>query len=70
MSIRFIRLAVILILLTMTVSGVWGNSSGDHDEFYGICFSPYMDGQNPDAGTYITESQIEERIKIIATYTG
>jgi len=38
-------------------------SSGMH----GLCFSPYMEGQEP--GTYMSETQIRRRIEIIKPYT-
>lgn len=38
-------------------------NSGTH----GICFSPYLDGQEP--GSVITEEQIRRRIEIISPYT-
>ncbi len=34
---------------------------------HGICFSPYLEGQN--IGDTLTESQIEQRMKIVAPYT-
>jgi exo-beta-1,3-glucanase (GH17 family) len=34
---------------------------------YGLCFSPYLDGQEP--GTIITEEQIRRRLEIIKPYT-
>jgi exo-beta-1,3-glucanase (GH17 family) len=38
--------------------------------FYGLDFSPYMDGQSPEQQTGpIPESQIRERLKVIAPYT-
>ncbi|HPH95490.1 MAG TPA: glycosyl hydrolase family 17 protein [Anaerolineaceae bacterium] len=35
----------------------------------GLNFSPYMDGQNPDFGSTISEVQLRERMTIIAPYT-
>ncbi len=32
---------------------------------YGFCFSPYMDGQDPNSRTQISEAQIRERLNII-----
>ncbi len=37
------------------------------NKVYGICFSPYMDGQAP--GQEISEVQIIERLRLIAPYT-
>lgn len=36
---------------------------------YGINFSPYMDGQDPNINAYVTESQIRDRMRAIAPYT-
>src|SRR5659263_279349 len=36
---------------------------------YGLYFSPYMDGQDPDSGSYISEEQIRARLEIIKPYT-
>jgi exo-beta-1,3-glucanase (GH17 family) len=35
-------------------------------KIHGICFSPYVEGQGP--GTEITETQIRERLEIVAPY--
>ncbi|MCL6266306.1 glycosyl hydrolase family 17 protein [Flagellimonas myxillae] len=37
------------------------------DGMHGICFSPYVEGQNP--GDQLTEEQIRERMEIIKPYT-
>ena len=70
MSHRSIRLSALLILSTLVICGAFAYGNVNSDDYSGICFSPYIDGQNPDVGTYIPEAQIEERIKIIAPYTG
>jgi exo-beta-1,3-glucanase (GH17 family) len=36
---------------------------------YGLNFSPYMDGQDPNLGSIVTAEQIRERLTIIAPYT-
>lgn len=36
---------------------------------YGLDFSPYMDGQDPDSGSHISEEQIRARLEIIEPYT-
>lgn len=36
---------------------------------YGMNFSPYIDGQNPNTGVFVSEKQIIERMRIIAPYT-
>lgn len=37
------------------------------DGMHGLCFSPYMEGQEP--GSYISEEQIRRRMEIIKPYT-
>lgn len=37
-------------------------------QLYGLCFSPYMDGQDPNLGSVISEQQTRERLAIIAPY--
>lgn len=44
-------------------------SSQDINKLYGINFSPYIDGQNPEYGSQVDMNQITERMKIIAPYT-
>ena len=44
-------------------------SSQDAYKLYGLDFSPYMDGQNPNYGSQVDMNQIKERMKIIAPYT-
>jgi len=44
-------------------------SAQNINKLYGINFSPYMDGQNPDYGSKIDKKQITNRMKIIAPYT-
>ena len=36
---------------------------------YGMCFSPYMDGQNPNWNSPVTEKQIQNRLTIITDHT-
>ena len=36
---------------------------------YGLNFSPYMDGQDPNLGSLISADQIRQRMQIIAPYT-
>lgn len=36
---------------------------------YGLDFSPYMDGQNPNYGSFISADQIRERLGIIKSHT-
>lgn len=35
---------------------------------YGLNFSPYMDGQDPNLGTQISEQQIRDRLRIISSW--
>jgi exo-beta-1,3-glucanase (GH17 family) len=42
--------------------------SGIAYKLIGMNFSPYIDGQNPNYGSYIPESQIRSRLSIIAPY--
>ena len=44
-------------------------SSQNSDKLYGIDFSPYMDGQNPNFGSQVDREQVKERLTIIAPYT-
>ena len=37
---------------------------------YGLDFSPYMDGQDPNQGSTIAEAQLRSRLAILAPYTG
>lgn len=39
------------------------------DKLYGLCFSPYKDGQDPDYGAMVNEAQLRERMGIIAPHT-
>ena len=36
---------------------------------YGLNFSPYVDGQDPNLGSLVSEDQIRERMQIIAPFT-
>ncbi len=38
-------------------------------QVHGLNFSPYMDGQDPNSGSIISEEQIRERLAIIKPYT-
>lgn len=37
--------------------------------FYGLCFAPWVDGQNPEWGAVTSEEQIRTRLAIIASNT-
>jgi len=36
---------------------------------YGLDFSPYVDGQNPNFGTEVSVTQVQERLQLVAPYT-
>ena len=38
-------------------------------QIYGLDFSPYLNGQDPNRGDIVSEEQIEARMKVIAPYT-
>ena len=38
-------------------------------KIYGLNFSPYVDGQDPNQGSSVSEQQIRDRLRIIAPYT-
>ena len=38
-------------------------------KLYGLDFSPYMDGQDPNQGSQVSEAQLRPRMAIIAPYT-
>lgn len=38
-------------------------------KLYGLDFSPYMDGQDPNRGSRVSEEQLRARMEIIAPYT-
>lgn len=42
---------------------------GDSYRLYGINFSPYMDGQDPNVGSVIDEQQLRERMILVANHT-
>ena len=44
-------------------------AQGQASKVFGIDFSPYVDGQNPNLGSQITPAQITARLQIIAPYT-
>jgi exo-beta-1,3-glucanase (GH17 family) len=38
-------------------------------KLHGLNFSPYLDGQDPNLGSFVSEDQIRERMQIIAPFT-
>ena len=38
-------------------------------KLYGLDFSPYMDGQDPNQGSQVSEAQLRARMAIVAPYT-
>ena len=78
--IAFVLIALFLFFLAFTSSPALASttypvdnqltfSSQDINKLYGINFSPYIDGQNPEYGSQVDINQITERMKIIAPYT-
>lgn len=55
--------------ITYSVDDQYTPSSPAINKLYGINFSPYIDGQNPEYGSQVDMNQIKERMKIIAPYT-
>jgi exo-beta-1,3-glucanase (GH17 family) len=51
-----------------TVNDIPNTHSNDIKKLYGIDFSPYMNEQNPDKGSYVKETQIWDRMRIIVPY--
>ena len=45
------------------------SSTGGTYKVYGINFSPYIDGQDPNLGSTIPEEQLKARMDIVAPYT-
>jgi exo-beta-1,3-glucanase (GH17 family) len=79
-SIAFVLITLVLFFLIFTLFTASSSkmqpennqlisSSQDINKLYGIDFSPYMDGQNPEYGSQVDKNQIIERMKIIAPYT-
>jgi exo-beta-1,3-glucanase (GH17 family) len=60
---------VVAICLAIGPCVVSVRAQGPVQKTYGIDFSPYLNGQNPNAGTQISASQILSRLQIIAPYT-
>lgn len=50
-------------------SGGNGGTSPQSYKVYGLNFSPYLDGQDPNSGSKISEEQLRTRMKIVAPYT-
>lgn len=42
---------------------------GNTAQYYGFCFGPFRMGQNPDKGTYPTESELKEDLSLISKFT-
>ncbi len=55
--------------LDMSGTDWCGSTNSVAYKVYGLNFSPYMDGQDPNHGSVISEEQIRERMRIIAPYT-
>src|SRR6267142_2950425 len=61
--------------LSLTMSGVFSGARAMSVrptlvyKTYGMNFSPYIDGQDPNLGTEISEAQLTARMQIVANYT-
>jgi exo-beta-1,3-glucanase (GH17 family) len=72
-----LRVLIVTVLITaigicLTLPARWRVASAQTTpayKLYGIGFSPYIDGQDPNSGTQISEAQITARMQIIANYT-
>ena len=66
------NLVVLLLVIALSlVNGCFAQTQSNiipTGQIYGLCFGPYMDGQNPNFGTQISESQIRERLEILRPY--
>jgi exo-beta-1,3-glucanase (GH17 family) len=55
------------------VSGLTRPAGGTGPEIarrvFGLNFSPYVDGQDPNLGSTVTEDQLRQRLRIVAPYT-
>ncbi|HEY2383626.1 MAG TPA: FG-GAP-like repeat-containing protein [Terriglobia bacterium] len=55
--------------LAVILGGVEVEAQNPLQKVYGIDFSPYLNGQDPNIGSQITPEQIAARLQIIAPYT-
>lgn len=65
---------ICLIFVLVGCSGVVTPITEENQEenvtgVYGLCFSPYIDGQDPNLGSQISMEQLKARMEIIAPYT-
>ncbi|HWQ67075.1 MAG TPA: glycosyl hydrolase family 17 protein [Methanospirillum sp.] len=68
----------LMILFLLFVSGSVSAEGGPSDtgsatsgqEYYGLCFSPFFTGENPETGQVLSVATVEERMKLVAPYTG
>ncbi|MCK4599191.1 hypothetical protein KAU37_05155 [Candidatus Bipolaricaulota bacterium] len=64
-------ISVVLLLLATFIGCLNGSKeipSGPTYRLYGLNFSPYMDGQDPNQGSQISEEQLRARMEIIAPH--
>ena len=73
---NLLPLLLFILLLFINLLAGCGPSSGDNPApstttvpVYGLNFGPYLDGQDPNLHTPISESQLTKRMAIIAPYT-
>jgi exo-beta-1,3-glucanase (GH17 family) len=73
MGIIMKRGRAIIFLAVFLLAPVLSHCMATPDEgvvrLYGMCFSPYMDGQNPNWNSPVTEKQIQNRLTIITDHT-
>ena len=70
------RAVVFLLFISSFLCQCGGNGSGvppqqNHTpvKIHGLDFSPYIDGQDPNLGSYVDQDQLMARMKIVAPYT-
>ena len=71
---RYYNLPVlfILIMIALLMFGCGnGGNSGKKDTYkvYGLDFSPFIDGQDPNWGSQVDEAQLKNRLEVVAPYT-
>src|SRR5690242_15728144 len=61
---------LVVVSITTFVAPVSMTAQVPVQKAYGLNFSPYVTGQDPNTGSQISEAQILARLQIIAPYTG
>lgn len=62
-------LRVIVLIACLFLAGAKADAQSPAHVLYGVDFSPYLTGQNPNLGSQVTTAQITDRIQLIAPYT-